>query len=54
MSMCLGVLSTYYTTLLGKQLQPVATGFDIEIDVAYWFDKSTKQNAGLEEFCFFL
>ena len=27
----------------------VATGFDIEIDVAYGFDKSTKQKACLEE-----
>jgi hypothetical protein len=32
------------------------TGFEIEeivIDVAYWFDKSTKCKAGLEEFCVF-
>lgn len=30
------------------------TGFDIEnlaVDVSYWFDKSTKRKAGLEEFC---
>lgn len=33
-----------------------STGFDIEevaIDVAYWFDKSTKRKVGLEEFCIF-
>ena len=32
------------------------TGFDIEdlaVDVGYWFDKSTKRKAGLEEFCAF-
>lgn len=32
------------------------TGFDVEeltIDLAYWFDKSTKRKAGLEEFCVF-
>ena len=30
------------------------TGFDVEdlaVDVSYWFDKSTKRKAGLEEFC---
>lgn len=30
------------------------TGFNIEdlaVDVSYWFDKSTKRKAGLEEFC---
>ena len=32
------------------------TAFDIEdlaVDVGYWFDKSTKRKAGLEEFCAF-
>ena len=32
------------------------TGFDVEdlvIDIASWFDKSTKQKAGLLEFCAF-
>ena len=32
------------------------TGYDIEdlaVDVGYWFDKSTKRKAGLEEFCAF-
>ena len=32
------------------------TGFDVEdlaVDVSYWFDKSTKRKAGLEEFCIF-
>ena len=33
-----------------------ASGFDVEdlaVDVTYWFDKSTKRKAGLEEFCIF-
>ena len=32
------------------------TGFDIEelaVDISYWFDKSTKRKARLEEFCVF-
>ena len=32
------------------------TGFDVEdlvVNVTYWFDKSTKRKAGLEEFCVF-
>ena len=32
------------------------TGFDVEevaVDISYWFDKSTKRKAGLEEFCIF-
>ena len=32
------------------------TGFEIEdlaVDVAYWFDRSTKQKAGLGELCVF-
>ena len=33
-----------------------ATGFDMEelaVDLSYWFDKSTKRKAGLEEYCVF-
>ena len=32
------------------------TGFDVEdlaVDVAYWFDKSTKRKANLQKFCAF-